>query len=169
MSEQKISRRGFMTRTIIGIAAFIGAAITVPLAGFGVLPVVRKGKPGWSDAGSATDLTANEPQERRFTQMVKNGWQEDHVDRAVWLVRKNDGSVTAFSPSCPHLGCGYRWFSQEERFKCPCHASVFDINGTVLAGPAPRPLDRLETKVENGRVFVKFEIFQVGISEKKIA
>jgi len=169
MSEQGVSRRNFMTRTIIGIIAFIGAAITVPLAGFSILPAIRKREPGWSDAGSASDLAVNEPQERRFTQIVKNGWQEDHVERTVWLVRKTDGSIRAFSPSCPHLGCGYRWFGQEQRFKCPCHASVFDIDGKVLGGPAPRPLDRLDAKVDDGRVLVKFEIFQVGTSIKTAA
>lgn len=169
MSGQDVSRRNFMTRTIIGIAAFIGAAITVPLAGFGILPVIRKGEPGWSDAGSFRDLAIDTPEERRFTQIVKNGWQEEHVERAVWLVRKKDGVVTAFAPSCPHLGCGYRWFSEEGRFKCPCHASIFDIDGKVLAGPSPRSLDKLDARVEEGKILVKFEIFQVGTSSKASA
>lgn len=158
-----------MIKAIAGIIAFVGAAVTVPLAGFGILPVLRKKEPGWSDAGSVKELAADVPQERRFDQMVKNGWQEDKVERAVWLVRKKDGSVVAFAPACPHLGCGYRWFPAEKRFKCPCHVSVFDIDGKVLAGPAPRPLDALEAKVEDGRVFVRFQIFQVGTSTKSAA
>jgi len=84
-------------------------------------------------------------------------------------VQKPDGSIAAFAPACPHLGCGYRWFPAEKRFKCPCHASVFDIDGNVLAGPAPRPLDGLETRVEDGRVFVKFQLFQVGTATKVAA
>ena len=166
MSEQDVSRRNFMTRAIIGIAAFVGAAITAPLAGFGILPAIRKREAGWSDAGSFKDLAVDIPQERRFTEIVKNGWQEDHVERTVWLVRKKDGSIKAFAPSCPHLGCGYRWFSEEQRFKCPCHASVFDIDGNVVAGPAPRALDTLDAKVEDGKALVKFELFQVGITTK---
>jgi hypothetical protein len=31
---------------------------------------------------------------------------------------------------------------------------VFDAEGQVVAGPVPRALDRFETKVENGRLFV---------------
>ena len=76
MSDQGVSRRNFMTRVIIGIAAFIGAAITIPLAGFGILPAIRKSPLAWSDAGTAGDLKVNEPQERRFTQIVKNGWHD---------------------------------------------------------------------------------------------
>ena len=166
MSDQNVSRRAFMVKAIIGIVTFIGAAVAVPLAGFGILPVLRKREPGWSDAGAAADLAPNEPQERRFAQAVKTGWQEERVERTVWLVKRADGSVTAFAPNCPHLGCGYRWFSQDRQFKCPCHASFFDIDGRVLAGPAPRSLDTLETKIEDGRVLVKFEVFQVGTTRK---
>jgi len=66
MSDQNVSRRNFMVRAIIGIGAFIGAAIAVPLAGFGILPVLRKKEPDWSDAGTSVDLAVNEPQERRL-------------------------------------------------------------------------------------------------------
>jgi menaquinol-cytochrome c reductase iron-sulfur subunit len=169
MAEQEVSRRSFMTRTIIAIIGFIGAAVTVPLAGFGILPVIRRKEPSWSDAGSLQDLEVDAPQERRFLQTVKHGWQEEKVERAVWLIKRSDGRITAFSPSCPHLGCGYRWIPQDRKFKCPCHASVFDIDGKVLGGPAPRPLDALETKQENGKVFVKFEVFQVGTATKVVA
>ena len=169
MNEQGVSRRNFMIRTIVAVFAFIGAVLTIPLAGFGILPVLKRKEPGWSDAGSYRDLPAEEPQERRFFEAVKKGWQEEKVERAIWLVRMPDGSVTAFSPSCPHLGCGYRWIPEEGRFKCPCHISVFDISGKVLGGPAPRPLDTLQTRVEGNKVFVKFEVFQVGTSKKMVA
>ncbi len=169
MNEQPVSRRNFMIRTIVGILAFISTAAAVPLAGFGILPVIKRKEPTWSDTGSARDMAVNEPQERRFLQSVKHGWQEEKVERTVWLVKKTDGSLSAFSPNCPHLGCGYRWFPHEQRFKCPCHASIFDINGNLISGPSPRPLDTLEAKVENGRVLVKFEVFQVGTARKAAA
>jgi menaquinol-cytochrome c reductase iron-sulfur subunit len=37
---------------------------------------------------------------------------------------------------------------------CPCHSSVFSVDGAVISGPAPRPLDRYETKVENGKLLL---------------
>lgn len=169
MSENDLSRRNFMIRTIIGIFVLIGAAMTAALGGFGVLPALRKKEPGWSDAGSVADLQVDQPQERRFFETVKSGWQKEKVERAVWLVKKPDNSVTAYSPNCPHLGCGYRWVAVERRFACPCHGSVFDISGKVLSGPAPRPLDTIETRVEGGRLLVKFEVFQLGISQKVMA
>jgi len=169
MAEEGVSRRNFMVRTIIGIVAFIGAALMVPFGGFGLLPGLKKKDAGWSDAGTINDLKVDEPQERRFMQIVKSGWQEEKQERSLWIVKRPDNSITAYSPNCPHLGCGYRWSDGDKRFKCPCHGSVFDINGKVLGGPSPRSLDTLDVKLENDRVLVKFVVFQLGISDKMIA
>jgi menaquinol-cytochrome c reductase iron-sulfur subunit len=169
MPDQESTRRNFMVRTIIGIAVFIGAVLSVPFGGFGILPALRKKDIGWSDAGTVGDLKANEPQERRFLQIVKSGWQEEKQERSIWIVKRPDDTITAYAPNCPHLGCGYRWFASDQRFKCPCHGSVFDINGKVLAGPSPRPLDTLSVKREDGRIFVQYEIYQLGIAKKVIA
>ncbi len=169
MTEQDVTRRSFMVRTIVGIFVFIGAVLGAALGVFGVLPVLKKKKPEWSDTGSSRDLVVNEPQERRFLEIVKSGWLEEKQERSIWLVKRPDGTVAAYAPNCPHLGCGYRWFAEDRQFKCPCHGSVFDINGEVLAGPAPRPLDTLEAKLEDGRVFVKYETFQLGIGRKVAA
>jgi len=169
MSNNGLSRRNFMVRAIIGIMAFVGAALAVPLGGFGILPALRKRHAGWSDAGTINDLLVDKPQERRFFQIVKSGWQEEKQERSIWIVKRADNSVTAFAPNCPHLGCGYRWSAADNRFKCPCHGSEFDITGAVLGGPSPRALDSLEVKLEGERVLVKFEVFQLGIGKKLAA
>lgn len=169
MSEQGITRRNFMIRAIVSIFAFIGAALAVPLGGFSIFPALTRRESGWSDAGTARDLTANVPQERRFFEVVKKGRLEEKVERAAWFVKKDTGAVVVFSPSCPHLGCGFRWLAAQQRFECPCHASVFDINGNVLSGPAPRALDVMESKLDNGRILVKFEVFQLGTPKKALA
>jgi menaquinol-cytochrome c reductase iron-sulfur subunit len=38
-----------------------------------------------------------------------------------------------------------------ERFICPCHGGIYGFQGQVDGGPPDRPLDRFETKEENGR------------------
>jgi len=169
MNDQDVTRRNFMVRTIVGIGVFIAAALAIPFGGFGILPAFRKKGTDWSDAGTLSDLEGDEPQERRFSQIVKSGWQEEKQERSIWIVKRQDNTVSAYAPNCPHLGCGYRWSAADRRFKCPCHGSVFDINGKVLSGPSPRPLDTLEVKQEGGNVLVKFEVFQLGIRAKKIA
>jgi Rieske Fe-S protein len=73
----------------------------------------------------------------------------DDMGNVVW-VNKATVPYVAFSGKCPHLGCGYKWRTHRTRgqvFLCPCHLSIYDPAGTVLDGPAPRPLDVLPIKV----------------------
>lgn len=165
----EVNRRNFMVRMILGIFGFIGGVMTIALGGFGIIPALKKRQAAWSDAGTIDDLVVNQPQERRFFEVVKSGWQSEKQERSLWVVRKSDGSVAVFTASCPHLGCGYRWITDKNHFECPCHGSIFDLDGKVIAGPAPRRLDTLETRVENGRLLVRYEVFQLGTAKKTAA
>jgi Rieske Fe-S protein len=48
-----------------------------------------------------------------------------------------------------------RWIAEQDRFFCPCHNGVFDKSGNVVSGPPPRALDRFETKIEDGVLFIR--------------
>jgi menaquinol-cytochrome c reductase iron-sulfur subunit len=65
-----------------------------------------------------------------------------------------------FSPICPHLGCYYGWSDAQNRFMCPCHGSQYTLNGTHIAGPAPRGLDPLPLREQNGAAEVTWIIYQ---------
>ena len=71
-----------------------------------------------------------------------------------YLVRLEDGGFLALARECTHLGCTVPWVAEEQRFVCPCHASVFDLRGAVLTPPAPRALDLYEVRIENREVKV---------------
>ena len=71
-----------------------------------------------------------------------------------YLARLEDGGFLALDRTCTHLGCTVPWDAERGCFKCPCHASSFDITGAVLAPPAPRPLDLYPVRIENGIVKV---------------
>lgn len=60
-------------------------------------------------------------------------------DQLVYIVRTAQGFY-AVSAVCTHLGCITRWKPEDNLIECPCHGSKFQSNGTVVAGPAPRPL-----------------------------
>ena len=66
---------------------------------------------------------------------------ENFPKAKFWLSNTDEG-VTAIYKVCTHLGCLYNWNNQEAKFICPCHGSQFDLDGSFLAGPAPRDLDR---------------------------
>lgn len=71
-----------------------------------------------------------------------------------YLVRLADGGFLALHRQCTHLGCSVPWDEASGRFACPCHASLFDLRGDVLAPPAPRALDLFAIRIENGVVKV---------------
>jgi menaquinol-cytochrome c reductase iron-sulfur subunit len=158
------SRRRFFRWMIGGISAAIGFGLAIPLAGYVISPAFRRRERPWVDVGSVNDLPVGEPRQLEHVTTQRDGWLESKSHKAVWGIKQADGQVTVFSPICPHLGCGYRWDESDRKFKCPCHRSVYDVSGRVLGGPAPRPLDVLPAKVENGRLYVIYKEFKAGLS-----
>ncbi|MGH3625127.1 MAG: FAD-dependent oxidoreductase [Sciscionella sp.] len=58
------------------------------------------------------------------------------------VYRDRNGKLHAVSLRCTHLGCLLRFNEAEHSWDCPCHGSRFDVDGSVLEGPATRPLPR---------------------------
>jgi Rieske Fe-S protein len=58
----------------------------------------------------------------------------------IAVYRDEDGTAHAVSARCTHMGCLVRFNAAETSWDCPCHGSRFDVDGTVLEGPAVRPL-----------------------------
>lgn len=72
----------------------------------------------------------------------------------LFIFRRPEG-LYAVTSVCSHLGCNVRWEGEDERFDCPCHGSMFDKNGKVTRGPAPKPLKWYElTRLNDGRLQV---------------
>ena len=87
---------------------------------------------------------------------------------AVYL-RREQGSDTieAVSATCPHAGCFIELDKRDRCFRCPCHNSVFTLDGGIVSpSPSPRTMDSLECEVRDGRVAVKWENYYSGIVEK---
>jgi glycine/D-amino acid oxidase-like deaminating enzyme/nitrite reductase/ring-hydroxylating ferredoxin subunit len=69
--------------------------------------------------------------------------------RIVGAFRDDDGEAHCVSARCTHLGCVVSFNDAERSWDCPCHGSRFGLDGTVLHGPAVRPLDRLPIGPDN--------------------
>jgi cytochrome b6-f complex iron-sulfur subunit len=68
----------------------------------------------------------------------------------IWIVHathNGQSQVFALKAVCTHLGCTPIWLEAEQKFKCPCHGSGFDMTGINQEGPAPRPLERFAIRV----------------------
>ncbi|MGH7180464.1 MAG: ubiquinol-cytochrome c reductase iron-sulfur subunit [Nitrospiraceae bacterium] len=157
-------RRTFFIWMIRLIPSVMGLSLVIPLIGYVSGPAFRRRVDSWTAIGKVADLPSSEPQELEYTSTIKDGWRTTSAKKGVWVVKQTNGEITAFSPLCPHLGCGYRWDASAKQFQCPCHGSVYDVTGKVLAGPAPRPLDRLPTKVEGGQLLVMYKDFKSGLA-----
>ncbi len=72
---------------------------------------------------------------------------------AIIIDRPGKGYI-ALSRVCTHLGCLVNYDEEKERLVCPCHAGIYDLDGRVLSGPPPRPLQQLPLKVEGNKIIV---------------
>ena len=72
----------------------------------------------------------------------------------IWVVRE-PGKLFAIYARCTHLGCTPNWIEAENKFKCPCHGSGYDMEGRSFEGPAPRPMDRTYVELDaEGQIVV---------------
>jgi menaquinol-cytochrome c reductase iron-sulfur subunit len=153
MPARESSRRTFFTAAIYGLWSVIGAALSLPAAIYLLLPPRARKNGGWVEAGDLSQLKNDTPEEVVFRRNRQDGWKISSEKTSAWIV-KTANNVVAYSPQCTHLGCAYHWDESSRNFLCPCHTSTFALDGTVTAGPAPRPLDRYEVKIEGSKILI---------------
>lgn len=76
-------------------------------------------------------------------------------EEKIFIFRDKEKGFAVANAVCTHLGCTVNYYSNDGKFHCPCHGSVFGPEGQVLGGPAPRPLEWLEvTLARDGQLRV---------------
>ena len=152
VEELSPTRRSFYIRFIYGIMSAIGVALAVPAGIYLLLPPKARKEAEWVDAADLASIPAGKPTEVAFQRNRVDGWKVTSEKTTAWVVKSDGSQVIAFTPQCTHLGCAFHWDEATHNFICPCHTSAFSIDGKVLTGPAPRPLDRYTVRVQNGRL-----------------
>ena len=158
-------RRGFLKTAAVVLYAAVGVLLALPFIKTLLTPH-RMRRSRYAQAGKVAQFPVGQPVEIKFGTPTQDAFYHEQVLRGVWVIRHEDGSVTVFSPVCPHLGCYYKWSAEDGQFQCPCHSSTFSKDGAVLGGPAPRPLDTLPHQVESGTLYIRWVDYTPGISEK---
>lgn len=159
-------------RSLLGIVTgLIGLGITsllgVTLARYSVVPALAAANVSdWVDVVRLDAIPEGKPKKQTVLVAQNAGWGRFTSEQAVWLIKKGD-QVTVFSSVCPHLGCTVN--ASVNGFGCVCHNSAWTPDGQSAGGPTPRGMDRLEHKVEDGVLKVKYQSFKQGISEKVVA
>ncbi len=137
------------------------------------------GKPGkWLSVGTRSLVPTNgTPVRTPVKDDLTDAWnrEADQPIGAVYL-RDNKGTLQAFNVICPHAGCVVSYSDKTDCFQCPCHNSVFALDGSKVdqpgaANPSPRPLDELEIDgdhlEETGEILVRFVNYYPGKHEQE--
>ena len=148
-------RRRFLARIIKSIHAFITAAVGVVVGGAILSPVFGRRRQNWLTAASLVEVPVNGPLAVTIRVAHNDGYNQVVERRSVFLVKTGEAEVIALDSTCTHLGCRVSWDAEAMLLRCPCHGGVYDTTGAVKAGPPPRPLTRLTTRVEDGQIQVQ--------------
>jgi menaquinol-cytochrome c reductase iron-sulfur subunit len=177
LAGERFPRNKFLEASTLGLGAVIGGIVTVPVAGFAVLPAFLGQKRHEVDLGPVADFAEGQWYIATFMTDPKEG----DTSRRTAFVRNNgsvkseDGQVPSFtiiSNRCAHLGCPVQangpigktttertangpihlHETQPAGFGCPCHGGQYDTEGNRTAGPPVRGLDRYDFAIVKGRL-----------------
>jgi len=87
---------------------------------------------------------------------------------AVYVRRAKADQVQVFNVTCPHAGCAVEYQAEKSAYFCPCHNSLFSLEGKRSAdSPSARDLDSLKHEIRTGgEVWVEFKNFETGKATK---
>jgi Rieske Fe-S protein len=156
MSEEKsVTRRQFLGALTWAIGGLLSLGFGVPAIAYLLGPALRREEAqGWILLTATNKVELGTPTLFRARIQHQTGWIVQEQEHAIYVLTDNGRDFVAMSNICTHLGCRVRWIADREQFYCPCHNGIFDREGQVVSGPPPRPLDRFETRVEDGQLFV---------------
>lgn len=176
---ERFPRSRFLEASTLGLGAVIGGVVTVPVAGFTILPAFLGQKRHEVDLGPVGDLAQGQWYIATFVTDPKEGV----TSRRTAFVRNNGAvasgsaqvpSFTIISNRCAHLGCPVQangpigktktektangpiqlHETQPAGFGCPCHGGQYDNEGNRTAGPPVRGLDRYDFEIKDGRLIL---------------
>lgn len=141
------SRRQMLGQTLLGGTVVAGAALGLAACAAPAAPEQAPAAPD-SASGTGHDVLA-------ASELAVGAEAAVSINKAnVLLYRQDETTVLAYSAVCTHAGCQVGT-SENTQFFCDCHSSTFSAkDGSVVSGPAPRPLERYAAAIEKDRVMV---------------
>lgn len=163
-------RRSFLGGLLATGTAGVGALLVIPVARFVLHPLLAKTtEKSWSDVGKVDEFQAITAPVQRLVQIEQlDGWRRTVSQKPVYLTRDSAGQLVVLSAVCTHLGCSVPWIEKQDKFICPCHQAIFDPTGKLIGGPAPRSMDALPMKIEQGRLKVEYQFFRQLTPNKEV-
>jgi thiosulfate dehydrogenase (quinone) large subunit len=153
---------GVLALSAVGVAAAAGTAAAAVFAMGNALRREARGRACVPAAGRAAGPTLQTVEIRTVS-----GWAEHLERRGAYVESLPDGSLRAFSATCPHAGCFVDWKPEANEYLCPCHVSRWTRDGARISGPAKRGLDPLPvTPLPGGGSEVCFKSFVLDTADR---
>ena len=140
------SRRALLAGAGVTCAAMLAGCSTHDASNGGLTPAA---------SGTATSASGSAPVATALaaTSQVPDGGGKIIDAARIVITQPQSGSFKAFSAICTHEGCFVNSVSNGT-INCPCHGSKFSItDGSVVHGPATRPLAPIAISVEGTSIF----------------
>jgi menaquinol-cytochrome c reductase iron-sulfur subunit len=165
-------RRTFLKLGVHSLGAGVAAVTAGPAIAYLAYPLshdTTTGAHGFITAGRLERFKEGQPVKVDLLSDKVDGWNriEQVKIGSAWVVNTG-GKLIAYSSVCPHLGCAIDYESASQKFKCPCHRSAYGVDGKIEEGPAPRAMDELEVKEENGLLAIRYLRFKQGVPDKHV-
>ena len=147
INESYMVRRGFLCRMLAGGGAALGAGMATPIVYF---------------AGNLREepLPTHLELEREDYDLAPGTGKIVSYGRIpALLIRppEPDGSLKVFVATCTHFDCTVGYRKDENRIVCACHDGYYDLDGQVVSGPPPRPLQPVYHAVHGGKLILALE------------
>jgi len=75
--------------------------------------------------------------------------------KAVLLLKTASGELKALTATCTHLACTVQYRPERSDVWCACHNGTYDLNGLNVSGPPPRPLTKLDVKIQGDKIVIR--------------
>ena len=150
----RTNRRNFIVYYLGGLMGAIGLFVIAPVLVY-IFPPAGKSKPkdvmvtldrSLDDLKEGEGLSFDAPKETGF--IMKDGGGDNYPGKIGFkgYAIKVGKDVLVLSATCSHLGCSVTLDTGGKKFDCPCHGSIFKLNGDVTHGPAIAPLSHYTWK-----------------------
>ena len=142
MAQKKITKREFINYILTGALMALAVTAAYSLSRYIMPPEGTETAVSSVVAGKMGALLPNSGKIFKFG------------DKPGLLINTAGGELLAFNAVCTHLNCTVQYDPQARYIWCPCHNGRFDLNGKVISGPPPRPLEQYKVNIRGEDIVV---------------
>ena len=140
--EEESSRRRMLSWLLGGGAFASIGSFLYPVLRFLNPPLITEAAVNEVSGGKIQDLKPNSGKIVRFG------------SKPALLIRISDTEFKAFSAVCTHLNCTVQYRDTTQQIWCACHNGTYDLNGRVVSGPPPNPLEAYVVNLRGDEVII---------------